>query len=215
MAKDRQMKNYIFSLFILFSLFSFAQQKETAGIFASKMNVLYKNVENPIQIPASFAYDSLKVTSDIGNINHRKAIVFKTDSGVVANIKAIIYLPDNDSIILKRAFRIKPVPKPEGLVRGVSNLATDIQSITHLKVEAAIPDFEFPIMLEVTSFILRISGKQPLNIEGNELNSAAEYFQNLRKDEIILIENITAINVLDKTDKTIYRPSDVILKIFF
>ena len=69
--------------------------------------------------------------------------------------------------------------------------------------------------IEVTSFILRISGKQPLNIEGNELNSAAEYFQNLRKDEIILIENISAINVLDKTDKTIYRPSDVILKIFF
>lgn len=214
MAKEelRQMKNYVFSLFILFSLLSFAQEIESAGIYASKMNVLYKNVANPIFVGTSFKYDSVKLTSNVGKFDRFNN--FRATKGKAVFMTAKIYAKDSVAITVKRAFRLKPLPQPIGMIRDVSNINIGgVSSLYPIKIEAKFPDFEFPIQLEVTEFMVKRAGKEPIKISGNKLSEAKPYFQDITHDEIIIIEGIKAKNYFDETDKTIYRPSDIIMNV--
>lgn len=207
------MKIKLSSILLFLTIFSFAQQEiETAGIYASKMNVLYKNVANPIFVGTSFKYDSVKLFSNVGKFDRFNN--FRTEVGEAVYMTAKIYKNDTVAITVKRAFRLKPIPKPVGMIRGSSNISIGgVSSLHPIVIEAKFQDFEFPIKLEVTEFMVKRAGKEPVKISGNKLSKAIPYLEDINRDEIVIIQGIKAKNYYDETDEVIYRPSDIIMNV--
>ena len=86
-------------------------------------------------------------------------------------------------------YRIKNVPPPQGQMRGQNVLSMPATSIPNQSVQAAIPDFDFPVSFTVTQFMVRVPGRAALLIHGNSLNDAAGLIKNLRRANLIILSN--------------------------
>jgi hypothetical protein len=65
-------------------------------------------------------------------------------------------------------------------------------SIPNQSVQAAIPDFDFPVSFNVTQFMVRVPGRAALLIHGNSLSDAAGLVKNLRSGDVVSIFEIKA-----------------------
>jgi hypothetical protein len=54
-------------------------------------------------------------------------------------------------------------------MRGQNVLSMPATSIPNQSVQAAIPDFDFPVSFTVTQFMVRVPGRAALLIHGNSL----------------------------------------------
>ncbi|PIF44460.1 gliding motility-associated protein GldM [Chryseobacterium sp. 52] len=160
---------------------------------ADKMNVMYRGLENPVS-GSILGADNSKLSlsapgATVRNTGPGKWIV-KPASGNTVKLTLSGIDPYGKSVSQVFEYRIKNVPPPQGQIRGQSIVAMPPTSIQNQTVQAAIPDFDFPVSFTVTQFMVRVPGRAALLIHGNSLNDAGGLVKNLRSGDVVSIFDI-------------------------
>jgi len=160
---------------------------------ADKMNVMYRGLENPVS-GSILGADNSKLSlsapgASVRNTGPGKWSV-KPTSGNTVKLTLSGIDPYGKSVSQVFEYRIKNVPPPQGQIRGQSIVAMPPTSIQNQTVQAAIPDFDFPVSFTVTQFMVRVPGRAALLVHGNSLNDAAGLVKNLRSGDVVSIFDI-------------------------
>ncbi|AZA92479.1 gliding motility-associated protein GldM [Chryseobacterium nakagawai] len=162
---------------------------------ADKMNVMYRGLENPVS-GSILGADNSKLSlsapgATVRNTAPGKWIV-KPSTGTTVKLTLSGVDPYGKSVSQVFEYRIKNVPPPQGQMRGQNVLSMPATSIPNQSVQAAIPDFDFPVSFNVTQFMVRVPGRAALLIHGNTLSEAAGLIKNLRTGDVVSIFDIKA-----------------------
>lgn len=159
---------------------------------ADKMNVMYRGLENPVS-GSILGADNSKLTLSapgalVRSTGPGKWIV-KPQAGNVVKLTLSGREPSGKTVSQVFEYRIKNVPPPQGQMRGQNVLTMPAQSIQNQTVQAAIPDFDFPVTFTVTEFMVRVPGRAAMLVKGNSLQDAAGLLKNVRSgDDVSIIE---------------------------
>ncbi len=159
---------------------------------ADKMNVMYRGLENPVS-GSILGADNSKLTLSapgalVRSTGPGKWIV-KPQAGNVVKLTLSGKEPNGKVVSQVFEYRIKNVPPPQGQMRGQNVLTMPATSIQNQTVQAAIPDFDFPVSFTVTEFMVRIPGRAAMLVKGNSLQDAAGLLKNVRPgDDVSIIE---------------------------
>uniref|UniRef100_UPI0025DB2031 type IX secretion system motor protein PorM/GldM n=1 Tax=uncultured Flavobacterium sp. TaxID=165435 RepID=UPI0025DB2031 len=167
----------------------------SATISADKMNVVYRGVDNPISV--SFAgIGSDKVTASAPGMRAAGKpgqYLLTAGSGTEVVVNVTGKLPDGSSVSDKKAFRIKGLPNPTGLVRGEVNAKGSKSNLEVVTVSAIMEDFDFPVTVNVTQFNLRVPGQPTIVVQGSKMDARARAaIAKAGKGDVVLISDIKA-----------------------
>lgn len=171
-------------------------------ISPSKMNVLYRGVDNPLEIgvpgvePSKVRVSGRGVkqvkpgeyVADVTNIKGTKEIdisvsVEETDSEGNTSMRAVG----------KKTFRIKGLPPAVGTIYKRTEGMFSGSAIANAKIEASFQDFVFNLPLTVTRFEVSIPGYPPERVNGNTMPSSLKTkIQKLKPGSTVTIRNIKA-----------------------
>jgi gliding motility-associated protein GldM len=145
-------------LFLVMIPFIINAQGNSQGavVAASKMNVLYSGISNPIEIAVP-GVSSDKVTATITNGTIKKvANGWDVIPGGQAESTITVFV-DNKKVSEKE-FRVKSIPNPVAVFAGRSNgaISKDVALKTEV-IEAELPDFVFDIKYEIVSFVFLVT----------------------------------------------------------
>ncbi len=165
----------------------------SASVSADKMNVVYRGLENPMTIAFPGVPDNNTVASAPGmrKIGNGKYVLNPTTgSDVTVNVTAT--LDDGSKVNDKRVFRIKNIPSPIGKVAGKKGtVALNKRDVSTSKILADFGDFVYDLETSVYSFEVTVSGKSPIRVTGNRLNTEAQNAINSApRNSIVVIDNI-------------------------
>lgn len=180
---------------ILNSNYVVVARPNSATIAADRMNVVYMGVDNPIS--ASFS----GVPSDKVTVSASSGTLRKTGDGKYilqpAQAKEVVItatgvLSDGKTVSDKKVFRIKPIPKPLGTVRGEYAAKGSAQNLKLVTIGARFEDFEFDVNLNVTEFTIIFPGGLGSNvISGSKLDDSAQRkAERLKPGDIVRITGI-------------------------
>ena len=159
---------------------------------ADKMNVMYRGLENPVS-GSILGADNSKLTLSapgavVRNTGAGKWIV-KPQTGNTVKLTLSGRNPSGQAVSQVFEYRIKNVPPPQGQMRGQNFITMPASSIQNQTVQAAIPDFDFPVTFTVTEFMVRVPGRAAMLVKGNSLSDAAGLLKNVRSgDDVSIIE---------------------------
>ena len=168
--------------------------QEGALLSADKMNVLYRGVSNPISGSILGADTSgLTLSASGASVSGGRGKWVVTPGAGSTTTLTISGKDSKGKVISQRfEFRIKNVPRPQGQIRGENELSMPASSIANQSVGAAIPDFDFPVSFQVTSFKFKVPGKAAMLINGSSLSSVTGLTKNLRAGDICYVASIQA-----------------------
>lgn len=163
------------------------------SISADKMNVVYRGVTNPITATINGADGPISMTSSTGSLSGSNGKYnFVVSGGNSVTFTASAKTSTGKTVTERKEFRIKPVPPPQGQIRGKNALTTSKSSVSRLQVEAAIPDFEFPVSFTVTSFKVKVPGQKTVTVNGNSLSAAGRVLDQVKAGDAVNIFDIEA-----------------------
>ncbi|MBW1295511.1 gliding motility protein GldM [Aquimarina litoralis] len=159
------------------STYAVIPKPNSAVISADKMNVVYRGVQNPMTISIP-GVPSVNATAPglkkVGGAGKYVMNVTSIKSREVA-IKVSGKLPNGSSVSDSKKFRIKDIPRPVGTVRGEDgSIKMSKSGMQKASIGAILPDFDFDIKLDVTSFKFKVSGQPTINVRGRRLDSRAK-----------------------------------------
>jgi gliding motility-associated protein GldM len=183
----------------------FIVAKPSATISATKMNVFYRGVDNPVAISASGKADAqLKpriVPASAGKISRSSegGWIVKNLSNEAYELTVKIYADDKggEKFMGEQLFRIKPIPDPIAKVMGAKN-----EKISKKKLQAnaflvcQLPDYvDFKYDFRVTSFTMIIPKGGGLifkeKSENQKFNTKMiSEIQGLKKNDLIIFQDI-------------------------
>ena len=176
-------------------------------ISPTKMNVLYRGVDNPIEIgvpgvdPAKIRVSGPGVSGSNGNYTAR------VDKVSGKSIKIAVSVQEDDGTtrsVGSKEFRLKGLPPATGTMYSKSQGIFSARAITAGEVKAEFKDFPFELTLNVTSFEVVVPGYPPRTIRGNNLDSQTKQLvEKLKPGSTITIRNIKAVGPKN------YRVEDV------
>ncbi|MDO3426608.1 MULTISPECIES: GldM family protein [Chryseobacterium] len=162
---------------------------------ADKMNVMYRNLDNPVS-GSILGADNAKLSLSAPGATVKSTGPGKWDvrpgAGNILKITLSGTDPYGKSISQVFEYRIKNVPPPQGQIRGKNILTLPATSVENQQLQAVIPDFDFPVSFNVTSFMVRVPGRASMQVQGNSLQGAAGMFRNLRPGDGVYIFDIKA-----------------------
>jgi gliding motility-associated protein GldM len=175
--------------------------KPSATVSATKMNVFYRGVDNPVSISASGKADA-QLHPDITSGN-----IVRTDTGWVVRdlpadafeVTVKINAEDNGSkkFMGSHKFRIRPLPDPIARVLSAKEGKATIQELlTNPFLICALPSYvEFKYDFKVTSFTMMIpkgGGELSTDVSENQMftESMKNMIKSLKKNDAILFQNI-------------------------
>ncbi|RXM37574.1 gliding motility protein GldM [Chryseobacterium sp. CH21] len=160
---------------------------------ADKMNVMYRGLENPVS-GSILGADNSKLSLSAPGASVKSTgpgkWSIKPTSGNTVKLTLSGTDPYGKTVSQVFEYRIKNVPPPQGQIRGSSIVSMPATSIPNQSVQAAIPDFDFPVSFTVTQFMVRVPGRAALLVHGNSLNDAAGLVKNLRSGDVVSIFDI-------------------------
>jgi len=162
---------------------------------ADKMNVMYRGLQNPVSgsiLGADNSKLSLSASSGIVSSTGKGKWNIKPTTGNTISLTLSGTDPSGKRISQVFEYRIKNVPPPQGQMRGQNALSMPANSIKNQTVQAAIPDFDFPVSFNVTEFMVRVPGKAAMLVKGNSLEPAEGLLKNVRSGDIVSIIEIKA-----------------------
>lgn len=162
---------------------------------ADKMNVMYRNLDNPVSgsiLGADNAKLSLSAPGATVKSTGPGKWNVKPGAGNVLKITLSGTDPYGKSISQVFEYRIKNVPPPQGQIRGKNMLTMPAGSVANQQLQAVIPDFDFPVSFNVTSFMVRVPGRASMQVQGNSLQGVEGMFRNLRPGDGVYIFDIKA-----------------------
>lgn len=170
-------------------------------ISPTKMNVLYRGVDNPLEIgvpgvdPAQIRVSGPGVSGSNGTYT---ANVTKL-KGKEITISVLVEETDEEGNTNTRPagskkFRIKGLPPAVGTIYKRSEGLLSKSAVANATIEAGFQDFAFDLPLRVTSFEVAIPGSPPERINGDKMNSSARTkIERLKPGSTVSIRNIKAI----------------------
>jgi gliding motility-associated protein GldM len=176
---------------------------QSVVISPSKMNVLYRGVDNPLEIGVPGVEPS-KVRVNGPGVRQVKPGEYSAD---VTNIKGSKEITISVSVVETAAdgtettrpagtkkFRIKGLPPAVGNIYGRSeNLLLSKSAVANATVNAKFEDFVFDLDLVVTQFELAIPGSPPERVNGNKIPSSAKIkIEKLKPGQTVTFRNIKA-----------------------
>ncbi len=172
-------------------------------VAATKMNVFYIGVENPVSISVpGIANELIRPSISTGSIktdpNSPGNWLVEVPTGArKATVSAVATYQGQTMDMGSAEFRVKRVPDP--IAEIASMVQGKIEKNTLLAANAIIPelkDFEFELYFTVTSFkMITIIGGDLVqkNVRGNQFNDEViSIIRNARRDQRFLFENIQA-----------------------
>jgi gliding motility-associated protein GldM len=165
-------------------------------ISPSKLNVLYRNVDNPLEIGVPGV--------DPARIRVSGPGISKVGSGWSADVTSIqgkemtitVQVVDEAGQVKQtqsKMFRIKGLPQAEGSILKRSTGSLSASSIKNATIEAAYPDFPYDLSLDVVSFEIKIEGFPPAKISGNKIDGTNKArIDALKPGQSVSIRNIVA-----------------------
>ncbi|WP_294244670.1 GldM family protein [uncultured Chryseobacterium sp.] len=162
---------------------------------ADKMNVMYRGLDNPVS-GSILGADNAKLSLSAPGATVKSTGPGKWDvrpgSGNLLKITLSGTDPYGKAITQTFDYRIKNVPPPQGQIRGKNMLTMPSGSVENQQLQAVIPDFDFPVSFNVTSFMVRVPGRASMQVQGSSLQGAAGMFRNLRPGDGVYIFDIKA-----------------------
>ncbi|NOX47847.1 MAG: hypothetical protein GXO89_12800, partial [Chlorobi bacterium] len=185
----------------------FMVAKPSATVSATKMNVFYRGVDNPVAISASGKADNqLKprlAPASAGKISRSKEggwnVKIDSKKDFKVTIKIFAEDKDGEKFMGEQLFRVKDLPDPVAMVYGAVN-----EKISKKKLLAnpflvcKLPDYvEFEFKFKVTSFTMVIpkgGGKVSTDKATGQAFSEKmkNMIQNLKKNDYIIFKDIKA-----------------------
>lgn len=162
---------------------------------ADKMNVMYRGLQNPVSgsiLGADNAKLSLSASNGLVSSAGKGKWNVKPTTGNTINLTLSGVDPTGKRVSQVFEYRIKNVPPPQGQMRGQNVLTMPASSIKNQTVQAAIPDFDFPVTFNVTEFMVRVPGRAAMLVKGNSLDAAEGLLKNVRPGDIVSIIEIKA-----------------------
>lgn len=193
---------------ILNSNYVVVGRPSSATISADRMNVVYIGLDNPISITVEgITSDKVSATATNGTLKKigNGKYMLTPSPGKEVVITATGTMPDGKAITSKQVFRIKPIPRPRGTIRGDFDAKGPASNLANVSIGAKMEDFEFDVNLRVTEFTIVFPGLGSETIKGTTLTPSAQAkAQRLRVGDVVRIMNIKA--------KLEGAPSNVIIK---
>ena len=165
----------------------------SANISADKMNVVYRNLPNPMTISFAGISDNNVSASAPGLSRSGKPGQYNLVPGGGAEVKVSVTgkMSDGKSASDAKVFRIKNVPNPIGSFAGETGTAKGTKSrIMSAQVKASLPDFLYDLTYQVTQFTLKVQGQAAVVVSGDRVNSqcAAALARVTRGDQVTIFD---------------------------
>lgn len=169
-----------------------AQPPSGAVISADKMNVVYRNLDNPISATVNGADGAVTLTASVGGLsksgsgwNFRPA----AGSGTVT-FTASAKLSSGKVVSGKKDFRIKPVPPARGHILNKTSITVPANGLASQTVRVDWPDFLFDLTANVNSFKVKVPGQPTASVTGNKMSAAAGVLSKVRKGDAVFVFDI-------------------------
>jgi gliding motility-associated protein GldM len=165
-------------------------------ISATKMNVLYRNVDNPIEVSVpGVAPENLIVSGPgiSGRAGNYIANVTKVE-GKELTINVSVKEADGKTRKAgSKLYRIKGLPQAVGSVYKKKDGLISTSLLAKGVVEAEYQDFPFDLALNVTSFELKLEGKPAVKVSGSRIpNDMRDQIERLKPGSSVTIRGIKA-----------------------
>lgn len=148
-----------------------------AVVSPTKMNVLYRGLDNPVSVSVPGVASSNVTLQGPGAkaVSPGQYVIDPSSvQGRTAKYTPVARMPDGTTRSFSpQEFRIKSVPQPQGQIRGQSSLKLNRGTLVQNKVEVVFPDFEFDIPMRVTGFTVKIPGKPSYQVSGDRFSGQA------------------------------------------
>ena len=166
-----------------------------AVISPTRMNVLYRGIDNPvsISIPGVSAGAVSLSGPGVRSLGDGKYIIDPSSvQGRTARYTPSARMADGKiQAFPAQEFRIKNVPAPVGQIRGQNNLRINKNTLVQNRIEVSYPDFEFDIPLTVTGFTVKIPGRPSYQVVGDRFSpQAASAITNAPSGSEVVIRDI-------------------------
>ena len=165
-------------------------------IAATKMNVLYRGVDNPLEVsvpgvdPANIIVSNPQIKKD-GKGNYL-ADVTRFRGGEI-DVKVSVRDGETTKSMGSKKYRIKNLPDAAGEIFGKTDGLMSANLIKRAKVEAKFNNFDFELPLKVNSFQIIVPPFAPIDCKGNTLSSNAKAALDKAKPGTpVIIRNIKA-----------------------
>jgi len=186
------------------SKYSVIAEPSSAVVSADRMNVVYRGLSNPISVSLpGVGSSNLSVSATGGTLTKNgNGYMIRPGSGNVATINVSAKLSSGKTVNSKATFRIKDVPAAQGSVRNQYGIVRMPKSgLSNAPIAAGLPDFEFDLKLQVTSFKIKVPGQLTIIVNGSTLNANAKRaLSKAKRGDIINIYDIQA-NVVNSSYK--------------
>jgi gliding motility-associated protein GldM len=165
----------------------------SATISADKMNVVYRGVPNPMSISfAGVSNDKVRANA-AGMTGTNGKYVLKPGAGSTVMINVSATLPDGKVVSDRKEFRIKGLPAPTGLIRGVAAAKGSKDNLGVCSVSAVMEDFDFPVTVNVSQFNIKVPGQPTIVVSGNKMDARAKSaIAKASRGDVIVISEIKA-----------------------
>lgn len=180
---------------ILNSNYMVVSRPSSATISADKMNVVYAGLDNPISVTVEgITSDKVNATASNGTLkkvgNGKYILVPGMGKEVV--VTATGTMPDGKAITSKQEFRIKPIPRPRGTIRGEFNAKGPASNLAVVSVGVVYEDFDFDVKPRVTEYTIYFPGMGSEVVKGGGAlpASAQSKAARLRPGDKVIITGI-------------------------
>lgn len=181
---------------------SYTVAPQSVVISPTKMNVLYRGVDNPLDIGVP-GVDPAKVSASGPGVKKLGNGTYMADvtnvSGATMSINVTVQeIDENGKTVSKsmgsKEFRVKGLPPAIGSVFGKSEGIMSKSLLGRAEVQANYQDFPFDLNLTVTSFEVAVPGFPPEQVRGNKLPDGVKTrIDRLKPGQTVSIRNIQAV----------------------
>lgn len=164
-----------------------------AVISADKMNVVYRELDNPISATVNGADGAVSLTSSGGGTLSRSGSgwSFKPSSGSgTVTFTASAKTSSGKTVSGKKEFRIKPVPPARAHIANKTSLQIPANGLANQTVRVDWPDFLFDVKGNVTSFKVKVPGQPTAAVSGSKMSGAAGALSKAKKGDVVGIFDI-------------------------
>ncbi|WP_372752330.1 gliding motility protein GldM [Labilibaculum sp.] len=170
-------------------------------VSATKMNVFYLGVDNPVSISApGFSSDRIRATMTNGNLVKQGNSYIAKPKAAFKNSRVAVEAQFEDGWRPLRTvdFRVKPIPDPVAKVGGLSGGKIKKNLLlVQTGVDAVMENFDFDLKFKITSFTVStiVKGFTVDQSSGSDMFSQQQIsmFKNLRRAQKVYIEDIKAV----------------------
>lgn len=153
------------------------QRSNQAIVSAEKMNVVYRGLDNPINISmAGIAANKLSASAPGLRQVSGTSFMLRPGGGSEVSISVTGTTDSGDKISSAPVkFRIKDIPSPMASIRGeYGSLKMPKASLSKSTISAGLPDFVFDLSLRVKSFQVKVPGRTTITVAGDRMDGAAQ-----------------------------------------